>query len=116
MANATVLIVDTTTGKTVGTVAVASNPHEMTVSYDQSLVAVASRGKNNPNDYQLAGPDFGKVTVFLASGAVAGSVWGRNQPTGLAFSPDNRYLAFTDFLDNNLELYRLTVPALKKAN
>ncbi len=114
MSNATVLVVDTTTGKTIGTVAVASNPHEMTVSQDHSLVAVASRGKNNPNDYQLAGPEFGKITVFLASGAVAGSVWGRNQPTGVAFSPDNRYLAFTDFLDNNLELYRVTVPAPRK--
>jgi YVTN family beta-propeller protein len=111
MANASVLIVDTATGKTVNTVTVASNPHQMTVSKDQSLVAVASRGKNNPNDYQLAGPEFGKVTVFLASGAVAGSVWGRNQPTGLAFSPDGKYLAFTDFLDNNLELYRVAVKA-----
>jgi Tol biopolymer transport system component len=32
-------------------------------------------------------------------------VWGRNQPTGLAVSPDGKYLAFTDFLDANLELY-----------
>jgi len=36
-------------------------------------------------------------------------VWGRNQPTGLAFSADGRYLAFTDFLDNNVELYRVAV-------
>jgi DNA-binding beta-propeller fold protein YncE len=110
MSNATVLVLDTA-GKLVNTVAVASNPHQMTVSKDQSLVAVASRGKNNPDDYQRAGPEFGKVTLFLASGAVAGSVWGRNQPTGLDISPDNHYLAFTDLLDNNVELYRIKVPS-----
>jgi sugar lactone lactonase YvrE len=34
-------------------------------------------------------------------------VWGRNQPTGLAVSPDGKYLVFTDFLDANLELYSI---------
>ena len=111
MSDASVLVLDAATGKVAATVAVASNPHQMIVSKDQSLVAVASRGKNNPDDYQRAGPEFGKVTLFLASGAVAASVWGRNQPTGLAFSPDGKYLAFTDLLDNNVELYRVKVPA-----
>lgn len=111
MANASVLVLDAATGKLQSTVAVASNPHRMAVSKDGTLVAVASRGKNNPNDYQLPGPEFGKVTVFFASGAVAGSVWGRNQPTGVAFSPDGKHLAFTDFLDDDVELYRLTLPA-----
>jgi len=34
-------------------------------------------------------------------------IWGRNQPTGLALSPDGKFLVFTDFLDQNLELYRI---------
>jgi sugar lactone lactonase YvrE len=38
---------------------------------------------------------------------VIDKVWGRNQPTGLAVSPDGKLLAFTDFLDANLELYRI---------
>lgn len=106
MGSAQVLVVDGSTGKVLTTVGVASNPHQMATSA-QGLVAVASRGRNNPDDYQLAGPEFGKVTVLDAKGNVVGSVWGRNQPTGLAFSADGKYLAFTDFLDDNVELYRV---------
>jgi DNA-binding beta-propeller fold protein YncE len=105
MGSAQVLILDASTGKLLGSAAVPSNPHQMTASKD--LVAVASRGRNNPADYQQPGPEYGKVTLFDAKGAVVSSVWGRNQPTGLALSADGRYLAFTDYLDNNLELYRI---------
>jgi len=108
MGAAQVLVLDSQ-GKLVSSVPVASNPHQMATSADRTLVAVASRGRNNPVDYQLAGPEYGKVTVLNAQGGVVASVWGRNQPTGLAFSPDGRFLAFTDFLDNNVELYRLTL-------
>ena len=105
MGSAQVLILDAATGKVVGAQPVPSNPHEMVASKD--LVAVASRGRNNASDYQLPGPEYGKVTLFDAKGTVVASVWGRNQPTGLALSADGRYLAFTDYLDNNLELYRI---------
>ena len=105
MGSAQVLILDAATGKSVGAAAVPSNPHEMVASKD--LVAVASRGRNNAADYQQPGPEYGKVTLFDAKGSVVASVWGRNQPTGLALSADGRYLAFTDYLDNNLELYRI---------
>jgi len=106
MGSAQVLLLDAA-GKTTKTVSVPSNPHAMAVSLNQTRIAVASRGRNNTTDYQLPGPDFGKVTILDAQGRILGSVWGRNQPTGLAFSPDGKYLAFTDFLDNNLELYRV---------
>jgi len=108
MASAQVLVLDATTGQIKQRIGVASNPHQMAVSADQTLVAVASRGRNNPADYQLAGPEFGKVTLLDAQGQVLASVWGRNQPTGLAFSADGKWLAFTDYLDNNVELYRIT--------
>lgn len=108
MGSAAVLILDTGTGKVIKTVEVASNPHQMAVSADRTMVAVASRGRNNPADYQLPGPEYGKVTLLDGQGTVLGAVWGRNQPTGLAFSADGKYLAFTDFLDDNVELYRLS--------
>ena len=107
MGSAEVLVLDASTGKKILSVPVPSNPHAMVVSPNKDLVVVASRGRNNPNDYQLPGPDFGKLTVLDARGRVLGAVWGRNQPTGLAFSKDGKYLAFTDFLDNNVELYRV---------
>jgi DNA-binding beta-propeller fold protein YncE len=108
MGSAQVLVLDQA-GKVVKSVAVPSNPHQMAVSADRSLVAVASRGRNNPVDYQLPGPDFGRITLLGARGEVLATVWGRNQPTGLAFSADGKYLAFTDILDNNVELYRVTL-------
>jgi len=108
MGNAEVLVLDQASGKVLKAISVASNPHQMAVSADQTLIAVASRGRNNPTDYQLPGPEFGKVTLLDAQGQIRGSVWGRNQPTGLAFSPDGKYLAFTDYLDDNVELYRVT--------
>lgn len=108
MGSARVFAIDKASGKVVKTIEVPSNPHQMAVTTDGATVAVASRGRNNPADYQLPGPDFGRVTLLDAQGRVLGTVWGRNQPTGLAFSADGRYLAFTDFLDNNVELYRLT--------
>lgn len=108
MGSAQVLVLDAATGKVLKTVPVPSNPHQMAVSTDRTLVAVASRGRNNPTDYLLPGPDFGRVSLLDAQGRLLGTVWGRNQPTGLAFSHDGKYLAFTDLLDNNVELYRIT--------
>ena len=108
MANATVYLLDAATGKRTASVSVASIPHILSASPALSLVAVASRGKNNPTDYQLPGPEYGKVTLIDTKGNVVASVWGRNQPTGLGFSADGKYLAFTDYLDDNLELYRFT--------
>ena len=34
---------------------------------------------------------------------------GGNQPTGLALSPDGRHLCFSNFQDENLELYEVHV-------
>jgi hypothetical protein len=33
-------------------------------------------------------------------------VWGRNQPTGLGISMDGEIVAFSDFKDANIEVYR----------
>jgi len=107
MSAAQLLVYSLSAKKQITSLSVGSNPHAATVSADGKWAAVASRGRNNLSDYKLAGPDFGQVVLFNAKGEVAASVWGRNQPTGLAFSPDSQYLAFTDTLDNNLELYRL---------
>ncbi|MCX7787481.1 MAG: YncE family protein [Spirochaetes bacterium] len=88
---------------------VGSNPNTLALTKDGHYLFVSIRGRNNPEDYQKKGPEFGKILVIDTEAfTIADWVWGRNQPTGLTLSPDNRYLAFTDFLDDNLEVYEIS--------
>ena len=67
-----------------------------------------SRGMNNPADFTLPGPEFGKIFMVNTEDlTVSASVWGKNQPTGLAVSPDGKWMAFSNFLDNQVEIYRI---------
>ena len=85
---------------------IGPNINTIVLSPDGSRVFASSRGRNNPDDYTRPGPEFGAVYVLKANDlTLEERIWGRNQPTGLAVSPDGRYLVFTDFLDANLELY-----------
>lgn len=79
------------------------------LSSDARFLFVSSRGHNNPETYLKKGPDFGRVYVLDTSDlSIVDWVWGRNQPTGLAVSPDDRFLVFSDFLDHNIEVYDIT--------
>lgn len=78
------------------------------LSPDGKYLFVSSRGPNNPKSYLLKSPVYGKIYVIDTEKLeVVDWIWGRNQPTGLAISPDGKYLAFTDFLDNNIEIYSI---------
>jgi DNA-binding beta-propeller fold protein YncE len=95
--------------RVVSSVWAGSNLNTLAMSGDGRFLFVSSRGKNNPETYLKKGPDFGKVTVIDAeSMKIVDWTWGRNQPTGLAVSPDGRRIAFTDFLDDNLEVYDIS--------
>ena len=75
---------------------------------DGKYIFVSSRGPNNPESYLLKGPMFGKVYVIDTSNyEIKEWIWGRNQPTGLDISPDGKFMAFTNFLNNEIELYRI---------
>jgi DNA-binding beta-propeller fold protein YncE len=103
-----VCTVDAVTGKLLAAVRVGPNINTIVLSPDGKRIYASSRGRNNPEDYTRPGPEFGALYVLRpADLSLEEKVWGRNQPTGLALSPDGRYLAFTDFLDDNLELYRI---------
>lgn len=83
-----------------------ANINTIDLSPGEEYLLVSERGRNNPEDYRRRGPHFGRI--FLCdpvSLETVSWIWGRNQPTGLDISPDGRYLAFTDFMDDNLELY-----------
>ena len=106
MFRGTVNILNAATGALLVSRRIGPNINTICLSPDGRHVFASSRGRNNPVDYTMPGPDFGAVYMLKADDlALEERVWGRNQPTGLAVSPDARYLVFTDFLDANLELY-----------
>jgi DNA-binding beta-propeller fold protein YncE len=108
MYRGTVNILDASTGRLLASKRIGSNINTIVMSPDGRYVFASSRGRNNPVDYTIPGPDFGAIYMLDSRDlSVKERVWGRNQPTGLAVSPDGKLLAFTDFLDANLELYRL---------
>jgi len=75
---------------------------------DGKYLFVSSRGPNNPETYLKKGFKFGKVYIIdTATLEIKEWIWGRNQPTGLDISPDGKYMAFTNFLDNEVEYYRI---------
>ncbi|HQO39950.1 MAG TPA: YncE family protein [Spirochaetota bacterium] len=78
------------------------------LSPDGKYLYVSSRGPNNPESYLKKGPVFGKVFVIdTETLTIKDWIWGKNQPTGLDVSPDGKLLAFTNFLDNEIEVYRI---------
>jgi len=76
------------------------------LSADGNYLFVSSRGTNNPVTYLEKGPDFGTMSVIDTRRLEKIEwVWGRNQPTGLSVHPELPVVAFTDFLDQNIEFY-----------
>jgi DNA-binding beta-propeller fold protein YncE len=89
----------------------ASNPNTIVLSATDKYLFVSCRGKNNDANWHERGPEYGKIFVLDASTLmVIDWLWGRNQPTGLALSPDGSVLAFTNFYDNTIELYEVALP------
>lgn len=85
-----------------------SNINTIKLSSDNKKLFISSRGQNNNNGYLHKGPDFGKILVYDTVGKrITDWVWGGNQPTGLAVSPDNSLLVFSDFLDRRVEIYHI---------
>lgn len=84
------------------------NPNTIALSPDGKRLFVSCRGPNNPESYLLRSPVNGRVFIFdTATGDTEAILPGGNQPTGLAVSPDGHFLAFTNFLDDNVELWRI---------
>jgi len=108
MFRGTVNILNPTTGALLKSTRVGFNINTIAITPDGKYIFASSRGKNNPVDYTVPGPDLGAVYMLNAQDlTLIEKVWGRNQPTGLAVSPDGKLLVFTDFLDANLELYAI---------
>ena len=71
---------------------------------------VSTRGPNNPQDYTKRSPENGRIHIIDTKDmSILHTFTGGNQPTGLALSPDGRHLCFSNFQDENLELYEVHV-------
>ncbi|MCX7024188.1 MAG: YncE family protein [Spirochaetes bacterium] len=89
-----------------GEVTIGGNVNTIKLSPDATRLYVSTRGPNNPVDYTIKGPEFGRlVVVDCVTFRAIDWQWGMNQPTGLAVSPDGRTIVLTDFLDHRLEVY-----------
>jgi len=109
MYRGTVNILNASTGALIASRRIGPNINTIVLSPDGKRIIASSRGRNNSEDYTKPGPDFGAVYLLKAEDlSLEERIWGRNQPTGLAVSPNGKYLVFTDFLDANLELYEDT--------
>ena len=95
------------TFKITGKTQVFNNPNTIKLYKDRWLF-VSSRGPNNKEDYTKRSPQNGKIQIIdTSSMKVIQAFEGGNQPTGLDISPDGRYLCFSNFQDENIELYEI---------
>jgi len=111
-----VFIIDCKNDTIINEFSVGNKLNTIKVSTDGQYLFVSSRGPNNPyKGYLYKGLEYGKIYIIDAkNGKIIEWFWGRNQPTGLALSPDNKYLLFTDFLDQNIEVYENKIYKLSK--
>jgi DNA-binding beta-propeller fold protein YncE len=108
MARHHVLVVDTATNEVEVLADVDKVPNTIDLSPDGQVLYVSNRGRNNPETYYKPGPEWGTVVVIdTATGAYLDAIVGGNQTTGLDVSPDGTMLAFSDFLDNRVSVYRI---------
>jgi DNA-binding beta-propeller fold protein YncE len=83
-------------------------PNTIDLGADGRVLYVSNRGENNAKSYYLPGPEWGSVLAFDATtGEPLDAIVGGNQTTGLDVSDDGRLLAFSDFLDNTVQVYEI---------
>lgn len=87
---------------------VEQKPNTIDLSKSGKYLFVSNRGPNNPEGYTKRSPKCGCVQIFdTETYNLIGRIPGGTQPTGLDVSSDDRYLAFSNFQDNTIELYDL---------
>jgi len=108
MYRGSIYVISPVDDKVVKEIPVDSKLNTAKLTPDGRYIFVSSRGPNNSESYLLKGPKFGKVFVIdTATYEIKEWIWGRNQPTGLDISPDGKYMVFTNFLNDELELYKI---------
>lgn len=87
---------------------VFSNPNTIDLLNNRWLF-VSSRGPNNKEDYTKRSPVNGKIQIIdVTTMKIVQEFEGGNQPTGLDVSEDGSLLCFSNFQDQNIEIYSIT--------
>ncbi len=108
MAHSMVEVIDLNKFQSIAKIPVYHKPNTIVLSKDKKTLFVSCRGPNNPKGYTEPGLELGRLYFVNTSDfSVKGHIQGGNQPTGLDISPDNRYLASSDFLDNRIRIYKI---------
>ncbi len=108
MYRGSIYVISPVDDKVIKEIPVDSKLNTAELTPDGKYIMVSSRGPNNKTSYLLKGPIFGKVFVIdTATFEIKEWIWGRNQPTGLDISPDGKYMVFTNFLNHEMELYKI---------
>ena len=85
-------------------------PNTIALDPSHRYLYVSCRGPNSAQGYRHKGNSFGKIEVIdLEEDEKIDSWEGGNQPTGLDVSPDGKYVAFSDFLDDAVRVYELPI-------
>lgn len=109
MKRGSIMVINAADDKLLKEVNVAKNLNTIKLSADGRHLFISSRGPNGSN-FLYKGPEFGKIFVLETENMkILEWFWGKNQPTGLDVSPDGRYLAFSNFLDTMIEVYRVNL-------
>ena len=99
--------IDLSTFKLEKSTRVFNNPNTIDLLNDRWLF-VSSRGPNNKEDYTKRSPENGKIQIIdTESMKIVLSIEGGNQPTGLDVSNNGKFLCFSNFQDENIELYKI---------
>ena len=108
MAQDTILVIDTATDVVTELAHVDRLPNTIDLSPDGRVLIASNRGRNNPETYYRPGPEWGTIVVLDATtGTHLDAIVGGNQTTGLDISPDGTRLAYSDFLDDRIVIYRI---------
>ncbi|MGH2733038.1 MAG: YncE family protein [Actinomycetota bacterium] len=107
MGTNTAYMVDVATGQARKLADTDRKPNTIDLSPDGRVLYVSNRGENGASYYQ-PGPEWGSVlAIDTVTGRVLDAIVGGNQTTGLDVSPDGRLLAFSDFLDNRVQVFEI---------
>jgi DNA-binding beta-propeller fold protein YncE len=84
------------------------NPNTIDLTHDGRYLFISNRGPNNPKGYREKSLKKGTIMIFdTMTNELITTIPGGTQPTGLDISPDDRYLAFSNFQDNTIEIFSI---------